>query len=53
MSTVKITELPLISQINSNTSNTLFMGVDIPTDVTGKMTVHTLAQGLYLSLIHI
>jgi len=47
MSTVKITELPLIGQINANTSNTLFMGVDIPTDVTGKMTVHTLAQGLF------
>lgn len=47
MSTVKISQLPLISTINSNTSNTLFAGVDIPTGVTGKMTAHTLAQGLY------
>lgn len=47
MSTVKISQLPLISQINANTSNTLFAGVDIPTGATGKMTAHTLAQGLY------
>jgi hypothetical protein len=47
MSTVKISQLPLISQINANTSNTLFAGVDIPTGVTGRMTAHTLAQGLY------
>jgi len=47
MSTVKITELPLISTISANTSNTLFLGVDIPTLITGKMTAKTLAQGLY------
>jgi hypothetical protein len=47
MSTVKITELPLISSISANTSNTLFLGVDIPTLATGKMTATTLAQGLY------
>ena len=47
MSTVKITELPLISSISANTSNTLFLGVDIPTLITGKMTATTLAQGLY------
>jgi len=47
MSTVKITELPLINQVNANTANTLFVGVDVPTNVTGKMTIHTLAQGLY------
>ena len=47
MSTVKISQLPLIAQINANTSNTLFAGVDVPTGVTGKMTAHTLAQGLY------
>ena len=47
MSTVKISQLPLISQINANTSNTLFAGVDIPTGATGKITAHTLAQGLY------
>ena len=47
MSTVKISQLPLITQINANTANTLFAGVDIPTGETGKMTAHTLAQGLY------
>ena len=47
MSTVKITELPLISSINANTANTLFLGVDVPTLTTGKMTVTTLANGLY------
>jgi hypothetical protein len=47
MSTVKITELPLISSINANTTNTLFLGVDVPTLTTGKMTVTTLANGLY------
>jgi hypothetical protein len=47
MSTVKISELPLISQINANTANTLFAGVDIPTSATFKMTAKTIAQGLY------
>jgi hypothetical protein len=47
MSTVKISELPLINQINANTANTLFAGVDIPTSGTFRMTARTLAQGLY------
>jgi hypothetical protein len=47
MSTVKISELALINQLNANTSNTLFVAVDVPTGVTGKFTGHTLAQGLY------
>jgi len=47
MSTVKISQLPEITQINANTANTLFAGVDIPTGATFKMTAHTLAQGLY------
>ena len=47
MSTVKISQLALIPQLNANTSNTLFLAVDIPTGVTGKFTGHTLAQGLY------
>jgi hypothetical protein len=47
MSTVKISQLPIISAINANTSNTLFAGVDIPSGITGKMTAHVLAQGLY------
>jgi hypothetical protein len=47
MTTVKISQLPLISQINVNTSNTLFVGVDVPSDTTGKITAATLAAGLY------
>ena len=47
MSTVKITDLPTISTINSNTANTVLVGVDIPTNVTGKITLTTLAAGLY------
>jgi cytoskeletal protein CcmA (bactofilin family) len=47
MSSVKISQLNLITQLNANTSNTLFVGVDIPSGVTGKFTGHTLAQGLY------
>jgi hypothetical protein len=47
MSTIKISELSLINQLNANTSNTLFVAVDVPTGVTGKFTGHTLAQGLY------
>jgi len=47
MSTVKITQLPFFTLINANTSNTIFAGVDIPTDTTFQMTAHTLAQGLY------
>ena len=47
MSTVKISDLAALTTINSNTANTLLVGVDIPTGVTGKLTAHTLAQGLY------
>ena len=47
MSTIKISQLPLVSVLNANTSNTLFVAVDIPTGVTGQFTAHTLAQGLY------
>ena len=47
MSTVKISELPAIALLNANTSNTLILGVDVPTGATGKITAHTLAQGLY------
>jgi len=47
MSSVKISELSAITTINANTANTLLMGVDIPSGITGKFTAHTLAQGLY------
>jgi len=47
MSTVKISQLPGLPSIAANTSNTLFLGVDLPTGVTGKLTATTLAQQLY------
>jgi len=47
MSTVKISQLAEITQLNANTANSLFMGVDLPTGITGKFTAHVLAQGLY------
>lgn len=47
MSTVKITELPAISVVNANTANTVLVGVDVQTDITGKITLTTLAAGLY------
>jgi hypothetical protein len=47
MSQVKISQLPQFNTINSNTANTLFAGVDIPTSATFQMTAHALAQGLY------
>jgi hypothetical protein len=47
MSTVKITDLPEITHLDINTSNTIMVGVDIGTDVTAKFTVTTLAEGLY------
>lgn len=47
MSTVKISQLAEITKLDANTANSLFMGVDIPSGVTGKFTAHVLAQGLY------
>ena len=47
MSTIKISQLPALTVLNSNTSNTLFVGVDVPSDTTGKFTATTLAAGLY------
>lgn len=47
MSTVKISQLPPLPSIAANTSNTLFLGVDLPTGTTGKFTATTLARQLY------
>jgi hypothetical protein len=47
MATIKITQLPLITQLNANTSNTVFVAVDAQTEITGKITATTLAAGLY------
>lgn len=47
MATVKITDLPYITSLQSNTANTVLVGVDIPGNFTGQMTLTTLAGGLY------
>ena len=47
MSTVKITQLAELTTLNSNTQNTLFVSVDVPSGVTGKVTAKTLSQNLY------
>ncbi len=47
MATVKITDLPYITSLQSNTANTILVGVDIPGDYTGQLNLTTLAQGLY------
>ena len=47
MSSVKITQLNSIGTLNANTSNTIFVGVDVATGLTGRISAHTLAQGLF------
>jgi hypothetical protein len=47
MSTIKISQLPALSTISSNTQNTLFIAVDVPNNTTGKLTAKGLAQGLF------
>jgi hypothetical protein len=47
MSTIKISQLPALTSITSNTQNTLFVAVDLPSSTTGKLTGKTLAQGLF------
>lgn len=47
MSLVKISDLPVITAIQSNTSNTIFVGVDLPTNITGRITANVLARGLF------
>ena len=47
MSTIKISELPKFTSINANTSNTLFVGIDIPSAQTFQFSAETLAEGLF------
>lgn len=47
MSTVKITELPIIPALNKDTTQTLFPAVDVVTNITGQLTAKTLAASLY------
>ena len=46
MAEVKITQLSS-AYFNANTANTVFLVVDLPTDITGQMTGTSLAKGLY------
>lgn len=47
MSTIKISQLTSISQLSSNTSNTLLVAVDTASSVTGKITAKAFGDGLY------
>lgn len=47
MSTVKISQLPEITHLNTNTDDTIIVGVDNLTTTTGKISITTLGEGLY------
>ena len=47
MSTIKISELPQLSQLDSNTSNSLFVSVDLVSGVTGKISATAIANTLF------
>ena len=47
MSTVKISQLPNLTRLDSNTSNTILVGIDISTNVTSRFTARTLTESLY------
>jgi hypothetical protein len=47
MSTVKISQLPILTRLDSNTSNTILVGIDNLTSVTSQFTAKTLAESLY------
>ena len=47
MATVKISELPIISELSANNANTIFVAVDRTTNTTGQFSTTTLAGGLY------
>lgn len=47
MSTVKISQLPNLVRLDSNTSNTILVGIDNSTSVTSQFTAKTLAESLY------
>jgi len=51
MSTIKISQLAPLPSIAANTSNTLFLGVDIPSGITGKFTATILSQQLFANNI--
>ena len=49
MSTIKISQLPLVTTFTSNTQNTVFVGVDLDSDLTGQFTAESIARNLYLN----
>lgn len=49
MATVKISDLPEITHLNLDTTQTIIPVVDISTDETAQITVRTLAEGLFHS----
>lgn len=51
MSTIKISQLPELTVMNSNTANVSFVSTDTETGITGRMTGTTLARGLYANNI--
>ena len=49
MSTIKISQLPLVTTFTANTQNTVFVGVDLDADLTGQFTAEAIARNLYLN----
>lgn len=49
MSTIKISQLPLVTTFTANTQNTVFVGVDLDSDLTGQFTAESIARNLYLN----
>jgi hypothetical protein len=47
MSTIKISELPELTHLSTNTDSTLIVGVDLNTGTTSKVNLTTLGEGLY------
>jgi hypothetical protein len=49
MSTIKISQLPVVTTFSSNTQNTIFVGVDLDSDLTGQFTAQAIAKNLFLN----
>ena len=49
MSTIKISQLPLVTTFTANTQNTVFVGVDLDADLTGQFTAQSIARNLFLN----
>jgi hypothetical protein len=47
MATVKITELPILTELSANNANTVFVAVDKTTNTTSQFSTTTLAAGLF------